>query len=467
MGAATAPVAGATPGLTLGFSGDADLTGGTSASRAPWIGRAVAEGASIVRVNVEWSQVAPKLRPAGFDPANPSSAGYNWSAVDPVVRDLTDAGLRVLITLESTPAWAEGAGRPRAVRPGTWRPDPRQFGAFATAAALRYNGNYPDPQNPGAFLPQVRIWQAWNEPNLDYYLSPQWVHAGHGWAPEAPVIYRQLLNSFYASVKRVSASNFVVTAGTSPYGDVVGSDPVGQERTPPLAFYRDLFCLNGASALSPATCPDPAHFDALDHHPYGVGGPTWHALNADDVAVPDLFKIGRVLKAALRTGHALPTKPKSLWVSEIGWSSNPPNPQGVPVAQDALWLEQAMYVLWSQGVDTVLPLEIGDPAPIPSISDVFESGLYYRDGHAKPVAQAFRFPFTTERLTRGRIRAWGRPPQGGALQIQALRGKRWITIDQLAVRSGQPFVRTVAASGRALLRAQVGSQVSLTWSQGG
>ena len=80
----------------------------------------------------------------------------------------------MLLNITGAPAWAEGPGAPPGAQPGTWRPDPAQFASFATAAALRYDGRFPDPLHPGAFLPRVRYWQPWNEPNLAYYLSPQW-----------------------------------------------------------------------------------------------------------------------------------------------------------------------------------------------------------------------------------------------------------------------------------------------------
>ena len=50
---------------------------------------------------------------------------------------------------------------------------------------------------PGAFLPRVRYWQPWNEPNLSYYLAPQWTRAGGRWVAASPVIYRGLLNAVY------------------------------------------------------------------------------------------------------------------------------------------------------------------------------------------------------------------------------------------------------------------------------
>ncbi len=102
----------------------------------------------------------------------------------PPSADLSSHGLQVLLNITFAPTWAEGAGRPASARPGTWRPDPAQFASFATAAARRYDGHFPDPLQPGAILPRVRYWQAWNEPNLVLLPGPpvdaqrQWLGAG-------------------------------------------------------------------------------------------------------------------------------------------------------------------------------------------------------------------------------------------------------------------------------------------------
>jgi len=450
-----------TPGLTTGFTGDPVLTGDSAATRAVWIPRAVAEGAGIVRIGVTWSQVAPLTRPIGFAAANPSSPGYDWTGIDAAVRDLSSHGLKVLMSISSAPTWAEGPGRPATATPGTWRPDPAQFASFAEAAALRYDGRFPDPLHQGTFLPRVRLWQAWNEPNLYIDLSPQWTRTGDGWAPASPGIYAQLLNAFYAAVKHVSSSNFVVMGGTAPYGD-----PPGGQRMQPVAFDRYLFCEKDDAQLTPVSCPDPPHLDAVDHHPYGIGGPLWHALNADDAAVPDVYKIANVLHAAERAGHVLPRGPKQLWVTEVSWDSSPPDPNGVPIVEQAHWLEQALYVLWSQGVNTVLWYQIIDAPPIPNYQTTYQAGLYYLNGTPKPAAQAFRFPFVTNRLNPRHVQAWGRAPAGGRLAIELLRGGRWVVIGRLLLRDHQVFLRTFAIRGKAVFRAQLGAETSLAWTQG-
>ena len=457
------PIAGAdaVPGLTIGFSLDPALTAGTAATRAPWITRALGVGAGMVRMDVDWAKVAPLKRPPGFQASNPASPGYNWSSVDGPVSDLRARGLKVLLTVETAPTWAEGRDRPRGAQPGTWRPSAAQLALFAKAVARRYSGKFPDPSVPGAFLPRVSYWQAWDEPNLSYYLAPQWTHSRRGFTPTSPLMYRRMENAFYAAVKGVSRSNFVVLAGAGPYGD-----PPGDQRIQPVTFFQSLFCLS--AGLHPIRCADPKiYFDAVDQHLYGIGGPLQHAYNLDDVAVPDIYKVTRVLRAGERAGRVLPRGHKALWVTEISWDSSPPDPDGVPVQQQARWYEQAMYVLWRQGVDTVLWYQIVDAPPIPTYASTYQAGLFYLDGTPKPSATAVAFPFVTGRIDRKQVLAWGRAPTAGVLSLEVRRAKQWVVVRRLRVVIHQVFETKLLLHGAAVLHAQVGGETSLPWSQAG
>jgi hypothetical protein len=214
------------------------------------------------------------------------------------------------------------------------------FGRFAQALARRYSGAYPDPLRPGAVLPRVRYWQAWNEPNLSIYLAPQWVRHGHGFAPASPGIYRSMLGAFYRGVKAGSPQAFVVSAGTAPFENL----HPGEARMPPVEFVRELLCLHG-DRLVPARCLDPAHFDVLDHHPYAVGGPFSPALDPGDVSIPDLHKLTVPLRKAEQTGRVLPRARKALWVTEVSYDSSPPDPHGVPIRTHARWVAQTLFEL--------------------------------------------------------------------------------------------------------------------------
>jgi hypothetical protein len=456
-------------GLTVGFSADSVLTQGNSATRAYWLSRAVSDGASMVRVNIRWPTVAPTHRPSGFVPTNPASKGYDWGATDAAIRDAAAHGLTILVTLYGTPAWAEGPNRPAKAYPGTWRPSPSQFGDFATATARRYSGSYPDPKNPLVNLPRVRLWQAWNEPNLWYDLSPQWTQVGNRYLPAAPEIYRGLLNSFYRAVKAVSKSNTVLASGTAPYGDPAGTAPILIARMEPVQFYRCLFCLN--RSLKRVGCPGPVYLDAVDHHPYEHAAPTKPAALADNVAVPDVWKITKTVRAGVRAGTVLPRGNKPVWVTELDWDTNPPDKTWVafPLKAQARFVSQAMYVLWRQRVSVVLWLQIRDEPPDPQWLGEFRwGGMYFYSGAPKPSAVAFRFPFAARRLDRRHIQVWTRVPRAGMLKVaEQGRSGRWKVIFRHRVGVHQVLAARLPVSGRSTLRASVGASTSLPWSQGG
>ena len=424
--------------------------------RDQWLDRTVAADAGVVRLPATWAGIAPQRRPRGFDGADASSVGYDWKSQDAAVREASKRGLTVLLTLDRAPQWAEGAHRPRQVLAGSWRPNARALGAFAHAAAERYSGRFPDPETPGASLPRVRLWQVWNEPNLDTYIAPQWVRRHGRYVPFSADHYRAMLNAAYAGIKGVHADNLVGTGGTAPYGDFGR----GGRRTPPVAFLRELLCLK--SNLRPKRCPNPAHFDALAHHPYGVRGPMQHALNRDDVAVPDLGKLKRVLAAARRHHRVLPNGSKRLWVTEISWDSDPPDPQGVPAKRHARWLEESFYVLWRQGVDTITWFQIRDADAGGGFAFSNQSGVYLRNGKPKLALKAFRFPFVVER--RGwRASIWGRAPVAGPVTIERRAGHQWREVARVSARTPVPFSRPLSLP-KGIYRAVQGTTASLAWS---
>jgi hypothetical protein len=270
-----------------------------------------------------------------------------------------------------------------------------------------------------------------------------------------------MLTAFTNGVKSVRASALVVTGGTGPFGDPF---PNGH-RILPARFVRELLCLRRSKGrlLKTASCPSPARFDVLAHHPYSVGEPTRKALNADDVSIPDIGKLTRLLRAAERTGGALPRKRHRVWATEISYDSSPPDPQGVPAAQHARYLEQAFYLLWKQGVDTITWFQVRDQLPNPSYAASSQSGIYFADGRAKVAQRAFRFPLVAERASRASLRVWGRAPVAGSVRIERRTGSSWrLARTVRATRHGTFDVR-IAARGRTSVRARAGGETSLAW----
>jgi hypothetical protein len=441
--------------LHLGF-----LDGAFSGPDATqWLGRSAAAGADLVRIDIGWVAPGGTRRPPGFDARDPADPAYDFSRADAAIRAADEQGLQVIAAFTGAPGWAEGPGRPSDAPPGSWRPDPRALEDYGAALARRYSGSYPDPAAPGRTLPRVAAFQVWNEPNLSKYLTPQWSHG----RTAAPAIYRAMLNGFYRGVKSVDPSAVVVTAGTAPFGDPFA----GGERIMPARFVRDLLCLREvAGRLRGTTCPDPAHFDVLSHHPYSVGSPAGRALNADDVSIPDLGKLTRLLRAAERSGRALPRIRHRMWVTEVSYDSSPPDPQGVPLQQHAHYLEQTLHELWLQGVDTVVWFQVGDQLPDPSYAATNQSGVYYADGRPKPALEAFRFPFVADASGASRARVWGRAPAAGTIAIERAVAGGWRTLATLQAAAHAVFLARVKAPAGSVLRARLAQEASLTWRVG-
>jgi hypothetical protein len=440
--------------VVLGFA-DGAFTGPLGAT---WLARAASAGAGVVRINVGWVAPDTPTRPPGFDARNPADPHYDFTAADEAVRLAAADGLRVILEFSGAPRWAEGADMPTDAPPGTWRPDPRAIEDYGIALARRYSGRFPDPADPARALPRVWAFQLWNEPNLPEYLNPQWV----GNNPASPTLYRAMLNAFYVGVKSVAPRALVVTAGTGPFGD-----PWIGGRIMPAMFWRALLCLRQAdSGLVGVRCSNPAHFDVLAHHPYSVGDPGTKALNPDDVSIPDIGKLTTLLRTAERLGRALPRIHHPMWVTEVGYNTDPPNPQGVPMQTDASWVSQTLALLWRQGVSLITWNTIVDEPPVPSYSVTSQAGMYFVDGQPKPALAAFRFPFTAWRLTRSSVEVWARPPSTGTLAIQRRIGSSWRTVVAQYVHIHSTFLTHLVDTRKVTLRAVVHGHTSVPFALG-
>ena len=433
-----APAAASAPGsMHLGLVDSAVSFDPDPALRAQWLDRITGVGADRIRIAVNWRGIADPRPAARRGRRGPRLAGLSMGGA----RHRRGRGDRARPDADRDDHRGARAGprdpdRPAGAPPGSWRPDPAALGAVARAAALRYG--------------TVRYWQAWNEPNLNVYLTPQWENG----APASPAHYRLMLNAFYDAVKGVNPANRVITAGTAPFGDPGTSG----NRMRPARFDRELFCVSGAA------CSNPARFDVLSHHPYSVGGPNRKALNADDVSVPDLDKLVTPLRRAERTRRVGGARRHAVWVTELSWDSSPPDPLGVPAQQQARWLEESLYVLWRNGVDTVIWFLARDQEPTPSFGDTYQSGIFLRDGTPKPSATAFAFPFVAEPVAGGKTRLWGKAPAAGRVVVQRRAKGRWVSVASFhATAAGRVFTATTRRRAGTKYRARAGAMTSLMW----
>jgi hypothetical protein len=454
--AVQAPGAVAAPrGLELGLA-DSAFNGADAALRDEWMTRAREARADLVLLGVAWSSIAPKVPPAGFDPADPADPAYDWETLDGAVRAAAARGLEPVLDVNFAPRWAEGPNRPgtAVAPPGTWLPQPAELGSFSRALAARYTGVFADPADPGAGpLPGVRYFQVWAEQNLSVHLNPLW----EGGRLVGPQHYRAMLNAAYAAVHAANPGARVIVGGLAPYGDAVA----GGSRVPPVWFWRALLCLRGPE-LRPLACPEPARFDVAAHNPINVWAPSRGAVSPLDVSTPDIGRLTSIVRRAVATGRALPAGPKKIFAMEEWWDSSPPDSGGLPLRRHARFLAESLYELWRQGVSAVVWWYLRDQAPgAAGYGATQQSGLFFRDGVAKPAYRAFGFPFVARR-GRGEVLLWGKAPAAGRLVLERRTRHGWAPLVHMAAGPRRVFlVRIDAPEGAFRARARQGRLASL------
>lgn len=452
--------ASAARGLDVGFVdgqfSDNLLTNPDPKVRDRWFNRLNQANGELARINLYWSQSvggSPPVTPT--DPADPS---YNWSVTDAAVISAAKHHVTPVLTVFAAPTWAEGPRRPADVRTGAWKPDARRFGQFARAVARRYSGKYTDA---GVKLPRVRYYEAWNEPNLPNYISPQW----NGKKPAAPGIYRNLLNEFYAGVHSVGKKNRVIAGGTSPFGD-----PPGGKRMHPYFFWREVLCLKGRKLRKAKGCvagKNRAHFDIFAHNAINAvkgKGPTAKPFHPDDGVPSNFGDLGKIVRAAEKHKTLLPKGRHPGWSTETWYESKPGDPKAISARKQALFQEQSLYVLWKEGASVVFFLQLRDTAYDPAKPGLygFQTGVYLVSGKPKPSLTATQFPFVADRKSRRKVLLWGKAPRSGKLTVTQ-QGKRNKKVTSLRVKRGKVFTKTVNLPGTHRLRAKVGKSKSLTW----
>ncbi len=392
------------------------------------LSRARSAGVTAYRVFLTWYDVAPIERPADFDPENPAHPAYRWEAFDLKIRRLKAYGMEPIVSVNYPPLWAGGSGY-------SLTPDPGELGRFLRAAARRYSGDF-------GGLPRIRLWQMWNEANVDAFFSPQF----DGETPVSPTLYRRLVNEGAAAVKSVHADNIVIAGGLSPF-----EVPTGYTRTmAPLRFMRELLCLSNSRPATP-TCNERVAFDIWAIHPYTRGGPTHQADNPDDLSLGDIPDAQALLTAAARAGHIVTNQKPRLWVTEFSWDTVP-DTRAVPLALQVRWVSEALYRMWKLGISLVTWLQLRDH-PFPEGNN--QAGLYFRGGPRigcdppKLTMSAFRFPFVAFKEKAG-ISVWGRTPAGrsGQVVVEQLTGKKWKRLASVRTDRFGIFSRVLKAKTR-------------------
>lgn len=246
-------------------------------------------GVDSVRMPIFWGNVQPV-----------QGGGFDWSSVDGTVTAATTAGLEVLPFLYGAPAWAV----PSAVVPGSGGVRAPKFlpvnsgiqragwQLFAREAVLRYGpGGSFWATHPGVPVRPIGTWQIWNEPNFKYFV-----------VRPNPTEYGKLVKLSSTAIRGADPSARLILAG-------LFSRPLEAtlKRRPPQAYFAADF-LNRMYLTTPGV---KRSFHGVALHPY-----TGTYRNF----VPYIEEVRDILAAHRDAG-------KGLWLTEVSWSSEAPEPR--------------------------------------------------------------------------------------------------------------------------------------------
>jgi Cellulase (glycosyl hydrolase family 5) len=304
---AVAPKAAGAERMWVGFHDDPSFR--WVDDRASRIQLSAEQGASIMRLLVQWNVVAAKKPTVASDPFDPA---YNLSDVDEAVQTAQENDEEVMLTISGTPSWANGGKRPN-VMPTRLS----DLTTFSRAVASRYSGRY-------VGYPFVRFWSVWNEPNLNLFLSPQFNAAGKS---VAPANYARIYTAAYAGIKAGNPLAKVAIGETSarghdrPGGTVISHSP-------------------GKFAELVAKANPRLKFDAWAHHPYpsNPNNKPTQIVKWPNVSLMSLPRFDQ----SLRTWFHRKSVP--IWVTEYGHQTRPPEALGIP------WSTQSKYVSQAIGI---------------------------------------------------------------------------------------------------------------------
>ncbi len=338
-----APAALAAERMWVGFHDDPSFR--WAENRATRIESTAKNGSTIIRLLVQWADVAKKRPDTPTDHRDPA---YNFGDIDEAVRTAQAQDLEVMLTISGTPRWANGGKRPNVM--------PKRiadFRAFAQAIASRYSGRTND-------IPFVRFFSIWNEPNLNLFLTPQFNSKGKS---VAPANYAKLAAAGYAGVKAGNPLAKVAIGETSARGHDKRIKGVSDKHSP------------GKFAELVAKANRRLKFDAWAHHPYpfNPNSAPSQVVKWPNVSLGSLPRFNSSLKKWFKRSSF------SIWVTEYGHQTRPQDRFGVPYSTQATYIKNSItlakkFKFVGMFIWFVYQDDPGQP---------WESGIYTSSGTAK------------------------------------------------------------------------------------
>jgi hypothetical protein len=430
-------------------------------------------GADVVKVRVEWRDIAPdpsSRRKPDFDATE--SGAYPegvWKALDASVQGIVARGMKPFLMVgPPAPDWATAAAAKKYV--GVWKTDPAAYGDFVRAIGRRYSG-----ANEG--LPRVGMWSVWNEPNHPQFIQPLSERVSGKMVPTAAHQYRRL---YTAATDALAATGHA--ADTVLFGEVlpIGSTKLGTLNTiKPLLWLREFFCVDanykayrGSAAAARGCTPFPKiATSGFAIHPYTKPiGPRYHLASPDDATIGQIKRVETALDRIAKTRRV--RKGLAIYSTEFGIQTDPPDCVGfgAPIDKQAAIINEAEYDSYvSRRVKTYSQYLLIDDPVLPQFEPGsnerygrYQTGLMWGQNAVRcespgvkfkygtpkqPTYNAFQTPIYVRQLSFGRgVQVFGRArPRGLAPQaIEVLHNSRVVD----TVTASGYFLESITGSAK-------------------
>ena len=268
----------------------------------------------VLRVNLYWGGRVGVAQSRPARATDPNDPAYDWSLYDRTVNYAAQHKIRVLFSIFGTPRWANG-GKGLNVPPAKIA----DLNNFAYAAAKRYSGVFPGAD--GRTLPPVKLWLAWNEPNLSIGLKQQFKRVGGRWVIQSAIDYAKICTAVYSGVPTL-----IKGERGRVRRDRAAREQRADVRAPDGLAARVHAGAQEGRAAHVRCVRAPSVLQAQDRGPEREAG-------------LDRGHDGEHQRAD-RGAHAL-WGPKRLWITEYGYQTNPPDRAfGVSYAQQAAYMRR-------------------------------------------------------------------------------------------------------------------------------
>jgi hypothetical protein len=284
----------------------------------------------------------------------PEPGDHRWGVTDQVIGALASRGIRVLPVMTGTPRWAGPSYGTAPVQTSVAR---KGWSNFLKASIRRYGpgGDYwTDPSlyrssHPNRPIKPITTWQIWNEQNIR--MGAQHVQPGN---------YVRLMKISHDAIHAADRRAHILLGGMPGY-----------VRTKAWVYLNKLYAHRGFKR----------QFDAVAVHPYS--GDVRH-----------VFVQLRAMRRVMRQhGDAR----KSLWITELGWGSDPPK-KDQPINKGPKGQRQYLRYVFSLlrqyhkrwDIPHAFWYRWRDPPPdTPGCTFCTSSGLFFHNQKPKPAWKAF------------------------------------------------------------------------------